>query len=171
MEATTRTAWTSETGGEHIAAYETAHGAELAADRLANDGFSPEEIAIRPLTVRPLPGWRERTRRQEHSAVAIVAAIGVAIGIAALAAFVATVETSWGLVMIILVAFVVAVGFGTLTIATASWWATHVRTRAQNDRRLIAQAFEIRCRVDAPRARRLLARWWNPAARPTSPDH
>lgn len=166
MDLTTRTAWTSATDGEPVGAYDTAHGAELAVERLAAEGIAPEELAIRPLTVRPLPGWRERTRRQDRSAVAAVATIGVA----AMIAFVAAATTSWGLSMIVLASFVGAVCVGTLSLALATWWARRVRERARGDRRLVAQAFEVRCRADAARARRLLARWWNPAARPTAAD-
>jgi hypothetical protein len=165
METTTPNTWTSSTAGEPIAAYETAHGAELALERLVQEGFAPEDLAVRPLDTQPLPGWRERARRQDDVRLA-----GATTVLAAATVVVAGAMSGWSVPIIVLLAMVVAVASGSMVVATSRWWTARVREHARNDRRLIAGVFEVRCRTDVARARRLLARWWNPAARPTAPD-
>jgi hypothetical protein len=165
MEIMTQNTWTSGTDGEPVAAYETAHGAELALEQLTQEGFAPDDLAVRPLDTQPLPGWRERTRRQDDVRLA-----GAATVVTAATAVVLGAISGWSVPLVVLVGLVVAVAVGSTVVATSLWWAARVREHARSDRRLIARAFEVRCRTDVARARRLLARWWNPAARPIAKD-
>ena len=81
---TERPTWTSGSDGEPVAAYDTPHGAELAAERLTDAGFAREAIAIRPLADRPLLGWRARARRDDGPsgltvAVTVIATATIAV--------------------------------------------------------------------------------------------
>jgi hypothetical protein len=159
------TRWTSGTDGQPVAAYDTPHGAELAVERLTAEGFAPDAIAIRPVAAEPLPGWRARTRHHQGSAGFAVATTAVASAIVAMAAT----ALGWSLAAIV-IAVGAAAGIGALAHAAIAWHAARASQRARTDRRVIARAFEIRCRVDPARARRILARWWDPVARPAAPD-
>ena len=157
-----RPTWTSAAEGEPVAAYETPHGAELAAERLTDAGFAPEAIAIRPLADRPLPGWRFRARGDDGPSGLTV---GASVISGATTAF-AAVALGWSMRVIVITAIAVALGIGALIYAATRWWVARASAQARADRRVLARAFEVRCRVDPSRAR-VSARWWNPEARPT----
>ena len=157
-----RSPFASPTDGQYVAAYETVHGAELAADQLEDAGFDRRDVVIAPAGTRPLPGWRARLQRRRHPMVGVT--VGLMSFVALLTAL--TAATSWSLASASSAAVVGSAGIAALWSWAEGSWAAAVRKRARNDRRLIAQRFEIRCSRDVERARRVLARWWNPAAPP-----
>ena len=70
--------------GETVAAYETVHGAALAAEQLGRAGFAAEDVAILPVATHPLPGWNHRVTQRTHPSIVVLAALvgfGVALAV------------------------------------------------------------------------------------------
>jgi hypothetical protein len=80
----------------------------------------------------------------------------------------AAVALRWSMAAILTTTVAAAVGIALVAPTTATWWIARRSAQARADRRVLARAFEVRCRVDPSRGRRVLARWY-PEARRTRP--
>lgn len=151
--------------GERVGSYQTLAGAQLAVEELVRRGYDPADLAIRPRDLRA-----ERT-----AAFRRCVASGSLIGaLAALGALVAAIATTSGAVSVVRVALNVALGalvglaIGVGWSALRSWRAS--RESRDGAERLQAERFEVMSSARTARASYLLARWWNPAARPAASD-
>jgi hypothetical protein len=157
---------TSDERLHRVASFETAYAAELAADHLAEHGFRREHVGIVPADLRPVEGWWERTRRRPRLVVPMAMGV-IALGsLAAVLSLTSGLALGWTLVALVGVSALIGVMAGWLD----EMLADRTRRRARAERRVEAGRFDVVCTEARDRAAHVLARWWDPAARPVSVD-